>query len=536
MKYWKFVILLFLSLIILCSCSSQKKPTGTYTLWVVTEESCSDGMNYQAKEIAQRMEEEYEGLTVKLDILPTNEAEREIVLKQLRTKIMAGNGPDVYLLPTGNTLTLDYISKYNTRHARQVQIEPLFLDVVQAMQNGLFADLQFDYLSDRSLGIEALNGQIMDAGMLSGRRYILPLRYDIPVVLTDPDRWDEFGITDSLMNSDILTLTGHILNQPDSEDIYASFLLPMDLSYLSRIFDYPTQEILITPREIGNYMRIFQHWSENYQSSLERILENAVEKSLAYITDVNIREYMTPSTQEIYTKYEKRSLFSDTKRYVLEDIHWSTAGLPVYSAHLEDVLKMVAVEHLAAFAGQTDRRLLAYPLRTPSGSVVANITYWGAVGSGCQRTDIAYAFLREFLTEEYQWDIYRPRSTKKTFAIVKEPQCSALVENSWPVRTSGSVPYMLDTLQYQARGKNTYREIANYLNRQFQQLQLEDEDLPALNWEIDEVRFPITLTGEDSMEYVLSLLNEADGTPTDVDIDALAEKVWQNLWWHLAEG
>ena len=78
-------------------------------------------MNLQAEMIAERMEKEYPGLSVRLDILPTDPQEREITLKQLRTKIMSGNGPDVYLLPTGNQLTVDYlVSETTIRKFRQI--------------------------------------------------------------------------------------------------------------------------------------------------------------------------------------------------------------------------------------------------------------------------------------------------------------------------------------------------------------------------------------------------------------------------------
>ena len=65
---------------------------------------------------------------------------------------------------------------------------------------------------------------------------------------------------------------------------------------------------------------------------------------------------------------------------------------------------------------------------------------------------------------------------------------------------------------------------------------LTDEDLPILFTPIDEVRFPVTLPEDESMAWALAQLNEEDGTPTDVDIDALAGQLYQNLWWHLAEG
>ena len=160
-------------LLVLCllsgldGCGMKQADENTSSLWVVTEASCSDGMNLQAEIIAKRMEKKNPGLTVELDILPTDPQEREIRLKQLRTKIMAGDGPDVYLLPTGGTLTQDYrISESWFLRFREISIAPLFQDVEQAMRSGLFYDIQTYYEADRTLGKDALNSQIMDTGTL----------------------------------------------------------------------------------------------------------------------------------------------------------------------------------------------------------------------------------------------------------------------------------------------------------------------------------------------------------------------------------
>ena len=80
------------------------------------------------------------------------------------------------------------------------------------------------------------------------------------------------------------------------------------------------------------------------------------------------------------------------------------------------------------------------------------------------------------------------------------------------------------------------RPKSSSIGRAIMSLQITDADIPALSWEIDEVRFPVTISGTDSLEYALSQLNEPDGTSTDADIEALAQQVYQGLWWHLAEG
>ena len=240
----------------LCGCA--QKQVETKKLWVVTEVSCSDGMNYQAEMIARRMEQANPGLTVELEILPTDPQEREARLTQLRTKIMSGAGPDVYLLPTGGTLTTDYVNEYHHRVTQTTQVEPLFLDVTQAMRSGQFLDIGAYYESDDDLNTAALKREIMDAGTVHSRRYVLPLRFNIPVMFTDKDLWERFGLSEALLESDGLTLSRTLMENAGDDYIVTGLRLPADLSLLSQPFDYGTETLQITQQTIADYMRLYQ--------------------------------------------------------------------------------------------------------------------------------------------------------------------------------------------------------------------------------------------------------------------------------------
>ena len=240
-------------------------------LWVVTEASCSDGMNLQAKIVAERMEKEHPGLTVRLDILPTDPQEREITLKQLRTKIMAGNGPDVFLLPTGNTITTDYATA--NRHARgttQTQLEPLFQDVVQAMRGGLFRDIQPFYLADATLDKQALKTEVMEAGVINGRRYVLPLRFDIPIVYTDRELWDSRGLNADLLDTGFQPLFNSLLGTSDNA---AGLFLPDDMSLLPEPFDYENEQVAVSVNRITDYLRIYQAWKSISPAAAQRLAD-----------------------------------------------------------------------------------------------------------------------------------------------------------------------------------------------------------------------------------------------------------------------
>ena len=139
------------------------------TLWLVTEESTSAGMNAAIIAEAAQFEEENPGVAIKIDILPNQKDERAEYLETLREKMRSGEGPDIFMLPTRTVLALDGIT-YR-------RIEALFPDVAHEMESGTFADVSSFYDRDTVLDKEALNQSIMNAGTRDSARYVLPLRF-----------------------------------------------------------------------------------------------------------------------------------------------------------------------------------------------------------------------------------------------------------------------------------------------------------------------------------------------------------------------
>ena len=132
MKQLNIVVITLVISLLLGGCGRQaasEKPV----LWVLTEESHSDGMNYQAQMAVEAFAERHPEVTVNLEILPLDDEPRQIRLKRLRTQIMSGKGPDVYLLPTGNQVILRLYS-----NPKYIPISPLFPDVNHVMEQGVF--------------------------------------------------------------------------------------------------------------------------------------------------------------------------------------------------------------------------------------------------------------------------------------------------------------------------------------------------------------------------------------------------------------
>ena len=512
------------------------------SLWVLTEQSTRDGMNLQAEIIAERMEKENPGLTIQLDILPTDPQEREIRLKRLRTKIMAGDGPDVYLLPTGNRLLLDDDDERAANISTSaLAVEPLFSDIEQAMRVGLFADTEPYYSQDDALPKEGFQRQVMAAGCVSGKRLILPLRFDIPLLLTIPEYFDRCGIDGEALNTDCISMAEYLLSRDNWSEVAGGLTLPTDTRLLSNCLDYDHERVQISVEEIARYLHTYQQSTFLGQRQKTAIMDAWEETHYT-----RYKQWLTSTSSndedDVYIIYPFTGSFEDfnsTYDYIAHGIHWieNLLGLtvyPVFTSNLTGALESVAV---AKQAGHTLRML---PMRTSDNKIAAAVTYFGAVGSSCRNQELAYRFLREFLTEEFQGGLYRPRLRKKTYAP-KNSQTDGQVENSWPVLVTGSTASLWNCLRYQCQGAGDISEFiirpkSSSIGRAIMSLQITDADIPALSWEIDEVRFPVTIPGTDSLEHALSQLNEPDGTPTDADIDALAQQVYQGLWWHLAEG
>lgn len=516
----------------LLSGCSRNQDTTQETLWVLTEISKTDGMNNQAEQIAKAFEEEHEGVTVKLEILPTDEEEREIYLKQLRTQIMAGEGPDVYLLPTGNTVKTDLPGQTSQRRVElEYEIEPLFSDVTQAMYNGVFADVSRYYDADVELNTEGLNTEVMDAGVVDGCRYVLPIRYDMPTLFVDLSSSESAGISQILIHEGIGALARNIIDQEDTM-MSIGLQMPSDTSLLPTLFDYEKGELLITEQEIADYMRLYQAWyalsaTSDYLEQCEETYYDRLMESLPGMTMEELRDV-------IGVEFVHESLLSHL--ICIDGMNWSEMGFVLYSGSLQNALEQEAISWVI------EKDLESYPLRAVDGSVVAEVTYYGAVGAGTANLELAYDFLREFLTEGYQWDILRPqtdRSKDTAFDWAREIQNNGLVEESWPVRAKNAAFYLWKNWRYQLYYdyNDFYPEsLARFKRFRNGDLMASMEDMAVLNYEIDEVRFPFTQDYEETLEYALALLNDEDGTPTDVDVDALAKEVYLNLWWHLAEG
>lgn len=341
--------------------------------WSQTEEY---GQWNYLREFAMIYELKHEGsVKIELESLPSDEKEREITLQKLRTEILAGKGPDVFILPTC-AMSLVH-SPY---------LEPLFQNVEQSMYGGSFLDISQYYDADEDLDREGLNQQVMDGGCVGDARYVLPLRYSIPVMVMDEKAIDASGIDKQALTADMGSCYETVAAHGDPTLTFTSVGTLFD--GFPKIYQCEDDTVALEQEELTAFLERYQKYTALNAQEPYRFLGDLLGDYL------NSGEAPINETQPLYGTFLGR-----------------------------DVL--VA----AALAKETGADLRVVPMKAYNGEMVAKVNYWGAVGSSSQHPQEAYDFLSYFLSPEVQLE-------------------SGLlsITNGWPVRIADSAKPLWKTL------------------------------------------------------------------------------------------
>ena len=109
----------------------------------------------------------YPEIEVSYQILSDEEFETRI-----RTEIPAGKGPDLVIL-----------------------LDSTFPDIYKTMATDLFEDLNPYFGTDEEIALSDFVRPVMDVGLMNGKRYLAPLCYSVPVLMTTQSILDELGMT-----------------------------------------------------------------------------------------------------------------------------------------------------------------------------------------------------------------------------------------------------------------------------------------------------------------------------------------------------
>lgn len=461
------LLMTFLLLTCLSGCGN-----GKATLTVLIDGTLREDMRRQIRNHIREYEDTHSGIVFDLKVLSTDKAEREAMLERLRTQIMAGKGPDIYLLPTSNSFYLG----------------ALFQDVNQTMRNGVFADISEYYDADTALDKDGLVTEVMDAGLVGEARYTLPLRYDFPVAYVDTAQFAAAGLSMDIFDGGLtkvleaITTTNNskVATSADMDMVISQYFL----NFFPEIVDYEEQEVLLTQESVAEFLYLLQS-----QIAL------AGDKPL-YRMHPTLSSYISES-----------------------ESFWANQGFCMNIDNLEMAVLNGAIAKVQGID------LEMFPLTANDGSLIADVTFFGAIGGGCKKTDVAYDFLRQFLLAQTQWEENRPQRAD-TSRLGDE----RLIEAGWPVRAARATAKLYDSVWDQVNGVRFANKEATENLPQFKQLQLLDEDISVAQADISSVRYPII------SEYEIGRTLWDVLSDPDVNIDALAAQIEETLQWHLAEG
>lgn len=108
------------------------------------------------------------GMEVELEVLPVENGDYKAQLAHIRTEIMSGGGPDVFLLSCGPI-------------ARNGNTDGLFPNPEHAMHSGFFLPLDQYIAQAQLVDWEDLNPKVLEAGRTEKGQMILPLFYSLPL-------------------------------------------------------------------------------------------------------------------------------------------------------------------------------------------------------------------------------------------------------------------------------------------------------------------------------------------------------------------
>lgn len=236
----KIISLLILVAMLFASCNvdatnssikdETNNPAGKKDVMIIWTEPFSQ---QSIKDLVSYLHESTQGeFNAEVIALPDYEDEnRDEELKRLRTELMSGKGPDLFILNAYSTLSSGSF---------------LFPDIEKTMRAGVFQDLTafFDESEEFSQFIEP----VMQAGKLNSKRYVVPLQYHIYHYYGPKDKFENIDVNRAGEN--LFLFNEEFAKNPG---LISSFAAPMPYTWFDKPFlDYDAGKLNIDKQVIEN--------------------------------------------------------------------------------------------------------------------------------------------------------------------------------------------------------------------------------------------------------------------------------------------
>lgn len=231
---------------------------------------------------------------VVFEVLPESGAERKTILHRLRTEIMAGGGPDVFIMETH----LDGADLGASADLGRGQA--LFPFPEKIIEAGLFLPLD-DYMANSTQFTDWSNQTmtVMEAGRSDEGQVIVPLTYTFPIWVYPKNEVDplipEMSMSEILATQETAGLGAVLYSSKSKTNDYGDQLNRQNLPFLlGRLADYETEKLLFTEEELYSIIETSINLQDDIEEQRLDYLESRADYDL--IHQINLEYFDTEMT------------------------------------------------------------------------------------------------------------------------------------------------------------------------------------------------------------------------------------------------
>ena len=269
----------------------------------------------------------------------SNGNDNYINYQKVAAEIMAGKGPDILL------------------------IEETEIDVEKAVRQGVFADMEPFFKAD-GFDWEPYNQTILDGGVWDGRRYVIPLSYDFPLLVSTRTALEETGF------------------DVDACRDYNGFL-----EETRRVMEDSSQT---RPLFFNHLSALVTNWMMEYSGVRYANYNNQT---------IDLSRPEVKATFEWRRAYEERY---DSEIIGMAGLYAAAAvrdGEALWAANLSGAAGTLFFDYAAL---KTIDEPVMMPIRDVNGGIQAQLEYPVAVRANSENLQNAYDFLKILLSKEVQ--------------------------------------------------------------------------------------------------------------------------------------
>lgn len=279
----------------MAGCGKEEKTAGKLTICT------DDAYDSEIETIARIWEKINDGAETDIVVIPQDPSLAETKIKQLRTEMMSGGGPDIFVMST---------------RLETMEEEPsmLFPNPEKTMRSDFFLPLD-DYIADAQyMNRNDWNQKIMDAGKTAEGQIILPIAYtyyaysfyseDLKNLPAVPDSWED------LKN----------WKEPEAVENLISQVFLWFSQTFGKLADYEKDTLLFSEEELMNRVEeVFVWRNEN------RVMEGQIKVSPA-------AGGMVENAREFWKQVVRTSGEEETIIPIPNDENGLTAYITLYAA------------------------------------------------------------------------------------------------------------------------------------------------------------------------------------------------------------